>query len=694
MEDAWQLAVVAGPPGDARDAAIRRLSTPAGSPVIVELSVDLARDYAAIDLLLSSAQRVLIVTEFDPGEVLSRFREWPTTTVVVGPVRLPPPLAEPVQGSPLDEDGLEALDPWEQTWGGTGRRTTPTTFLTRVAGVAVADGAGRAVTGGLPPGVPYLVRVGIGDWRPDSILPRDTPAFPASLLPPDRDGWWLRAVLSRAAETITEGALFLPRTGEGFACTCTPGDPHTCAPDDRSFWLDLAAVAPRRPEPQQVQLALHHGATTVQIFEITLAVGDGPAPVARAIYTLTKEFDDLGRFGGRDVSIQEGSLRDGRHYLLVNGSDGERVGSVLSDAQAGNAARLLRSTLFDRQLAGNRTLYDRQFGKSRDDYLTDLWTMARVGASVHLGLFPDAADRDALRSALAQGDGPGRIQVALAEGSRAVVPWQLVYGLPIADRAYVCPSVDQFGPGSGGTDVPDRCPHADRHDQPNGTLCPYGFWGLAHVLEVPPSSTRMTLAEATGENPPPVVVAARNDTLPGTDWAAQRAALDLIDRACVVTTDTKSLRAALVEGADLLYLYCHGREVTGGGVALDFGPGGVLLPEDLAVWADVSPRIRWARRRPLVVLNGCFTGARLPETLADFAAAFVQSTGAAGVLATEVVMESGLAAHVMSAFVTAWHTDRRGVGSAMRDVRWQLLARGNVMGLAYSPYCDADLRLP
>jgi hypothetical protein len=324
--------------------------------------------------------------------------------------------------------------------------------------------------------------------------------------------------------------------------------------------------------------------------------------------------------------------------------------------------------------------------------------MARAGATAYLGLFPKVEDRDALAAALGSGDGPGVIQVALAEGSRAVLPWQLVYDLPILDGAAVCPSVDVFGPGSVAAGIPDRCPHAGTHDQPSGVLCPFGFWGLGHVLEVPPSSGALSLAESTGTDRPATVVVGLNATLRGTGWDAQRSALDRLGAASVVTTTVPELRQAVQPGADLLYLFCHGRRVAGAGsavsgLALDFGPGGTLTPDDVSYWASLSPRVRWVRRRPLVVLNGCHTGERLPETLTDFAAAFVQSTGAAGVLATEVTMEQRLAAYAMSAFVAAWG-EGVGVGAALRRMRWHLLSRGNVMGLAYSPYCDADLRLP
>jgi hypothetical protein len=439
----------------------------------------------------------------------------------------------------------------------------------------------------------------------------------------------------------------------------------------------------------------------VQAFELEVPVGGSAPPTAKAVFTLSRDLRDLNRFGGRAVSIRLGDLPADRHYLVVNDASGVQVGASIADSQAGTSARGLRSVLFDRQLAEGKDglvfRYDDKLGKSPTDYLADLWAMAREGAKTYLAMFPNVEDQDALAAALAAADGPGVIQVALAEGSRAVVPWQLVYDLPILDDAFVCPSVLEFGPGSA-KPVPDRCPHADKHDQPQGTLCPFGFWGFAHVLEVPPSSTAATLAERTGQARPATVVVGLNETLRGADWDGQRQILDRLGSASVVTTTVAGLRQAILSGADLLYFFCHGARVTGagtaiGGMALDFGAGGTLTPEDVSFWARLSPRIRWTRRRPLVVLNGCHTGERLPETLTDFASAFVQATGAAGVLATEITMEQRLAAYAMSAFVTAWASGV-GVGEALRRMRWQLLALGNVMGLAYSPYCDADLRLP
>lgn len=754
---AWELAVVSGPPGaELTDTIARCLAGvprpvvtatvvdhpllaygtfPAGPgpTVVAELVWESEEGYRAVERLLAAGTCVLVVTRDRWFQLWPRFRDYRTVEIPVGwpddvvdseiiddwATETPrstapnepadrgygaaPPARWPVQDEPPPphRPGTIGALPADEAPVPRGSGSWGSPAAKRVVNVAVADGGGRPATGGVPPGLPYLVRVGIGRARPDSILPAGLPEFPTRLLPDTPGGWWLEAVLCRDGVPVANGALFLPRTGEGFACPCTPDGPHVCTQGDRSPWLQLAAVAPRTGI-ERLQLHLYLGAAAVQAFDLDVPVGGNAPPVARTVFTLSKDLAELSRFGDRTISIREGDLPSGRHYLVVNGTGSTRVGSSISDGQAGTAARSLRAVLFDRQLrkaeGGWTSLYDKNFGKPQDAYLADLRAMARAGATAHLALFPRPGDRAELAAALTASEGPGVIQVALAEGSRAVVPWQLVYDLPILEGAAVCPGALEFGPGSPAVVVPARCPHVAGHRQPLGVLCPFGFWGLAHVLEVPPSSGTMTLAEATGTDRPPAVVAGLHESLRGADWDGQRAALDRLGAGSVVTTTVTALQEAVEHGADLLYLYCHGRRATGAGTApgsvvLDFGAGGTLTPEHVSWWPDLAPRIRWQRRRPLVVLNGCHTGERLPETLIDFASAFVQSPGAAGVLATEVTMEQGLAAHAMSAFVTAWGSGL-GVGEALRRMRWQLLARGNVMGLAYSPYCDADLRLP
>ena len=61
-------------------------------------------------------------------------------------------------------------------------------------------------------------------------------------------------------------------------------------------------------------------------------------------------------------------------------------------------------------------------------------------------------------------------------------------------------------------------------------------------------------------------------------------------------------------------------------------------------------------------------------------------------IGTEVALEQGLASYFMEHFLGRF-VGGATVGHALRDARWHLLGRGNVMGLAYTPYCLSSLRI-
>jgi hypothetical protein len=165
-----------------------------------------------------------------------------------------------------------------------------------------------------------------------------------------------------------------------------------------------------------------------------------------------------------------------------------------------------------------------------------------------------------------------------------------------------------------------------------------------------------------------------------------------------VLASLETLRHAVLAGTDVLYFFCHGVRVDRPGSpaprpALDLGPGGRLSPLTLSTWTSGHPAVRWDTRRPLVVLNGCHTGEMLPDTPVELVTAFVDGVGAAGVIATEITLDAGLAAPAIELFLRPLFSGAT-VAAAIRDMRWALLARGNLLGLAYSPYCDAGLHLP
>jgi hypothetical protein len=92
------------------------------------------------------------------------------------------------------------------------------------------------------------------------------------------------------------------------------------------------------------------------------------------------------------------------------------------------------------------------------------------------------------------------------------------------------------------------------------------------------------------------------------------------------------------------------------------------------------------------MLNGCHTVEASSGTLNAFVPSFAQWAGASGVVGTEVTMEPGLAGWVAEELLTELASGAT-VGDAVRTIRWRMFGRGNVMGMAYTPYCLSNLAL-
>jgi CHAT domain-containing protein len=121
-------------------------------------------------------------------------------------------------------------------------------------------------------------------------------------------------------------------------------------------------------------------------------------------------------------------------------------------------------------------------------------------------------------------------------------------------------------------------------------------------------------------------------------------------------------------------------------------PDHSLTSDDVAVWArDQWPKDHWYGRRPLIVLNACYTAEVVASTMAGFVTNFVAG-GAAGVVGTETLVDQHAASVAAESFLADF-TSGATAGEAIRHMRWRLLARGNLLGFAYTPYCAADLRM-
>jgi hypothetical protein len=561
----------------------------------------------------------------------------------------------------------------------------------------------------------YDVLVNIGRYAEGSLLSREDAHWPDDLLP--EQGLWLYAALTHdgGRESATR-PFFLPRHGESFACDCPAGGEHAddCA---RRTWVRLPLRTPAADGIVQAELVIYYQVAAVHAEHLSLPVGTTMTggPRAQLIARLTRTFNDLGKLAGRSASIV---VSPSSSRIVVNGVElaGNPFGIAAraADTSASNARQLLYNSHFYVRDGAEHTRYDAGHGKKAADFETDLGNLAKEGAALYARLFTlQGADNtiafslpELLRhEAELRGRAPV-IQVMDAQHDEHAMLWALVYDLPLGgdvSRYQLCPSVHEFGPGSApGTVVPPFCPHAGEHPSRGNVLCPFGFWGLSCIIEQPPNVGRdLESIVFAGHDPLSFLVATDSSLNAGlTEQHIARLRGRLAGRLVSqpsVATENDLADALGPESMDVVYFYCHSgydKRSESGAADRYINLGDYWIePLNVSMWARTSwPDPHWPHRHPLVVLNGCHTTEVTSGTLNSFVPAFTQWAAASGVVGTEVTVEQGLAGWAMEELLAAV-AGAATVGQAIRDLRWAMLGRGNVMGLAYTPYCLANLAL-
>ena len=321
---------------------------------------------------------------------------------------------------------------------------------------------------------------------------------------------------------------------------------------------------------------------------------------------------------------------------------------------------------------------------------------------------------------------PGLVQIALKLSPRVVVPAAIIYDYNWSPDNYdfstaefqLCPTfsaaIDNARDGGPPLEECDcfkgKCALktmiAEITQDPDKTLgdlppivCPSGFWGYRHSLGLP-----LTLDGTNKEVPPvinfkdelQVVVGVSTDPHfkerdPHLNRLKNLKDLLKFDRNESYKAVVKRLKTA---APHLVYFYCHGgTRANNARPYLELGVDDRFGPESLS-----AEKIKWATPKPLVFINGCHTTSLDPEISLSFVSSFVQQSGAAGVIGTEITIFEPLAAkfaeECLSRFVGASpHADSMPIGKAVRGARLELLTQGNPLGLVYIPYAVATLRL-
>jgi hypothetical protein len=293
---------------------------------------------------------------------------------------------------------------------------------------------------------------------------------------------------------------------------------------------------------------------------------------------------------------------------------------------------------------------------------------------------------------------PGVVQIALNASPRYLMPVALMYdfnldtGAP-RDRYKLCSGfLAALGGKAPLRDSPcfsGACP-SRIGDESAITICPGGFWGFRHRIGVPLSSESREAPAVIGCEGELRVAAARSTDPAFRLWAAHEKTLRAVfGETSWQCAESRSDALRLLKERDphMVYFYCHGG--TSGNIPyLQVGP-----LEDTVITRDNlrSAEIRWVKTRPLVFINGCNTAAVEPARGMEFVSALM-GLAAAGVIGTDITLFEPLAC----AFAEECFRLFAGgfeIGEAIREARLALLKNGNPLGLLYTPYSLATLRL-
>jgi hypothetical protein len=560
--------------------------------------------------------------------------------------------------------------------------------------------------------VRYALRVDIGSHSPDSILDHPV-AFPDGHLPPTETGAWLSVLVvsDDFLVPVVAHRLFLPSRGPSWVCACAPELGHTCAPQERAAYLYVPVVAPAAPGRAWLWLGVYSGRNLMQsqrvIARIDTQESFGSGCRAEIDFSLSGGLRGIDRLPPRSVNVMTRPADRGSHMVVVDGDIGEPFVFSLTEEQMSGASKAVREALRDihvEQYGGKlgsrprlRSRLDPGNGKSVHDFARDLLRLAPLGRRLWTLLLSGQPERRRLLRERLMRE-PATLQVARAGTSNLVFPWAAVYDIPLEDgrpEAHtICPVVEEWHSDRDAPDhVVNRCPHESGHQL--NTVCPFGFWGYRHLIEQPPSmpsARTLPMVIAAGADGPRMVMGYSLD-LDGTLTARHVEALKAVFP--VDACDSRERMVAELARPDVqfVYFYCHGRRrPPHTDLHLELGRGERLTPVDVQALAEgVWPVGHWTHTSPLVFINGCETVEIGPESLVGFVDAFAD-VYAAGVIGTETVVHQALAAEFGEAF---WRHLHEGVtvGEALHATRIRLLRKGNLLGLAYTAYCSAALRL-
>lgn len=482
----------------------------------------------------------------------------------------------------------------------------------------------------------------------------------------------------------------------------------------------FSVQAPAHPtEKARLRASVYFQQNLIQSLLVTAVVTGEPVAglssgnSARVEYALSGTLLNLRRLPPRTLNILTNHDGNGVPAFTIVGStfkDAPKLDPMKLSNALEQARRELLTVGFklDKEGKPAEYLFDAENRGGRDKLKKDLIKLATIGRKLFGSLVSGKtqAYKDRLRQELGR---RATIQVSRSASAGYVFPWALVYDkrLVTGSKNQACPAFlkDLDQGGTEGFLAQQTClTNGCAHDADPNVVCPSGFWGFKHLIEQPPSRPVGAVDDAAGgeddsvknadPDPPldlvingdPIFLMAVHQGL--TRRNAHRDKLKENPGISPSLRDTKEgIGAGLVQPEPhVVYFYCHGGSTADKDAYLSVGASEQLFPEDLDGW-----EVSWKETRPLVFINGCHTTELTPDQLLSFVGAF-SDINAVGIVGTEVSIDEQLACWFGERFFVGM-LERKRLGDVIRDLRLRLLEKRNPMGLAYTPYCSADLRL-
>ena len=511
--------------------------------------------------------------------------------------------------------------------------------------------------------------------------------------------------------TVGAGGPYVPAGHAHASYFVLPGDGGRARAAGGGPGLAFVLGAPRGPGPARLRVIYYFRGAIVQSQLLTAVIGaparhrGQPPPWSLVTdYTITTYMPGIADISRRPrlSVVLNGDGAGHEIYVRTPGPAGGQppAAAVSLPPAIGDAVRDLRRALAGEPVAPVTIM------QSRAQLITAMRTIAPLGWQLCAALFPGLQE---VLYSLQTGTAPAVLHVARPAGVTLSVPWALLYTTSIDSRhgpgfqsVPICPLVSNWDGraplvSSGHT----HCPYAGSISHAADLLCPFGFLGYRHDIEQLNSADRpvVTIAMPSGSR---VVIAETayqidRKALQGhvTGLRQAFARLPGVDVAEAASKDL--LKQLICTDLPVIYFLCHGERPRAGSreTFLGIGDREHLTPADFIGWvqdAFLSRHVRvWDQVRPLIFINACHSAELDPAALFNYIDAFVGMGHAAGVIGTEVKVSQELAMEFARCFFDELLSPGSTVGMAMRHARLAFLAKGNLFGLNYTPYCWADL---